>query len=58
MGEHKHNKTAIEAKLGILPPKAKPMYSKRQMDAMIYKMVEEKLIPPEMKRALTVEKYY
>ena len=22
MGEHKHNKTAIEAKLGLLPPKA------------------------------------
>lgn len=58
MGEHKHNKTAIEAKLGILPSKAKPMYSKRQMDAMIYKIVEEKLIPPEMKIALAVEKYY
>ena len=58
MGEHKHNKTAIEAKLGILPPKAKPMYSKRQMDAMIHKIVEEKLIPPEMKIALAVEKYY
>ena len=57
MGEHKHNKTAIEAKLGLLPPKAKPMYSKRQMDAMIYKIVEEKLISPEMKRALAVEKY-
>ena len=58
MGEHKHNKTAIEAKLGLLPPKAKPMHSKRQMDAMIYKIVEEKLIPPEMKIALAVEKYY
>ena len=58
MGEHKYNKTAIEAKLGILPPKAKPMYSKRQIYAMIYKIVEEKLIPPEMKIALAVEKYY
>ena len=58
MGEHKHNKTAIEAKLGLLPPKAKPMYSKRQMDAMIYKIVEETLIPPEMKIALAVEKFY
>ena len=57
MGEHNYNKTAIEAKLGLLHPKAKPMYSKRQMDAMIYKIVEEKLISPEMKRALTVEKY-
>ena len=58
MGEHKHNKTAIEAKLGLLPPKAKPMYSKRQMDAMIYTIVVEKLIPHKIKIAIKVKKYY
>ena len=41
MGQHKHNPTAIAAKNGELPPKEQPRLSKRQMDALIYKRIQD-----------------
>ena len=51
MGEHKHNPTAIAAKNGELPPKPKKM-SKREMDAMIMDMIQEKTRMNDMKKAM------
>ena len=41
MGQHKHNPTAIAARNGELPPKEQPKLSKRQMDALIRKHIED-----------------
>ena len=41
MGQHKHNPMAIAAKNGELPPKEQPRLSKRQMDALIYKRIQD-----------------
>ena len=41
MGAHKHNPTAIAAKNGELPPKPKPKYSKREMEAMMANRIRE-----------------
>ena len=41
MGQHKYNPTAIAAKNGELPPKEQPKLSKRQMDALIYKRIQD-----------------
>ena len=41
MGQHKHNPMAIAAKNGELPPKEQPKLSKRQMDALIYKRIQD-----------------
>ena len=41
MGEHKHNPTAIAAKNGELPPK-KTKLSKREREALLTKMIEDK----------------
>ena len=41
MGQHKHNPTAIAARNGELPPKKQPRLSKRQMDALIYKRIQD-----------------
>ena len=51
MGEHKHNPTAIAAKNGELPPKPKKM-SKREVDAMIMAMIQEKTRMNDMKKAM------
>ena len=51
MGEHKHNPTAIAAKNGELPAKPKKM-SKREMDAMIMAMIQEKTRINDMKKDL------
>ena len=51
MGEHKHNPTAIAAKNGELPQKPKKM-SKREMDAIIMAMIQEKTGINDMKKAL------
>ena len=42
MGQHKYNPVAIAAKNGELPPKPKKM-SKREMDRILYSMVEAKM---------------
>lgn len=41
MDQHKHNPTAIAARNGELPPKEQPKLSKRQMDALIYKRIQD-----------------
>ena len=51
MGEHKHNPAAIAAKNGELPQKPKKM-SKREMDAIIMAMIQEKTGINDMKKAL------
>lgn len=57
MGEHKHNPTAISAKNGELPPKKKPM-SKRQMDAIMRKRIQDATGLPQIVRALGGEYFY
>ena len=57
MGEHKHNPTAIAAKNGELPPKQRPM-SKRQMDAIMRKRIQDATGLPQIVRALGGEYYY
>ena len=41
MGQHKYNPTAIAAKNGELPPKEQPRLSKRQMEALMRKRIED-----------------
>ena len=41
MGQHKHNPTAIAAKNGELPPKEQPRLSKRQMEALMRKHIDD-----------------
>lgn len=57
MGEHKHNPTAIAAKNGELQPKQRPM-SKRQMDAIIRKRIQDATGLPQIVRSLGGEYYY
>ena len=57
MGEHKHNPTAIAAKNSELPPKQRPM-SKRQMDAIMRKRIQDATGLPQIVRALGGEHYY
>ena len=51
MGEHKNNPTAIAAKNGELPAKPKKM-SKRERDAIIIAMIQEKTRINDVKKAL------
>ena len=53
MGQHKHNPTAIAAKNGELPPKEQPRLSKRQMDALIYKRIQDVTGVTDIRRALS-----
>lgn len=53
MSEHKHNPTAIAAKNGELPPKEKPRLSKRQMDTLIYKRIQDITGVTDIQRALS-----
>lgn len=57
MGEHKHNPTAIAAKNGELPPKQRPM-SKRQMDAIMRRRIQDATGLPQIVRALDGDYYY
>ena len=41
MGQHKYNPTAIAAKNGELPPKEQPRLSKRQMEALMRKCIQD-----------------
>ena len=52
MGEHKCNPTAIAAKNGELPPKERPKLSKRQMDALIRKRIEDTTGITELRKYL------
>ena len=53
MGQHKHNPTAIAAKNGELPPKEQPKLSKRQMDALIYKRIQDVTGMTDIQRVLS-----
>ena len=53
MGQHKHNPMAIAAKNGELPPKEQPKLSKRQMDALIYKRIQDVTGMTDIQRALS-----
>ena len=52
MGQHKHNPTATAAKKGELPPKEQPRLSKRQMDALIYKRIQDVTGVTELRKYL------
>ena len=52
MGQHKHNPTAIAAKNGELPPKEQPRLSKRQMEALMRKRIEDVTGVTDIQRAL------
>ena len=52
MGQHKHNPTAIAAKNGELPPKEQPRLSKRQMDALMRKRIEDVTGVTELRKYL------
>ena len=52
MGQHKHNPTAIAAKNGALPPKEQPRLSKRQMEALMRKRIEDVTGIKELRRYL------
>ena len=52
MGPHKHNPTAIAAKNGELPPKEQPRLSKRQMEALMRKRIEDVTDVTDIQRAL------
>ena len=53
MGQHKHNPTAIAARNGELLPKEQPRLSKRQMDALIYKRIQDITGMTDIQRALS-----
>lgn len=53
MSEHKYNPTAIAAKNGEIPPKKRPELSKRQMDALIYKRIQDVTGMTDIQRALS-----
>ena len=52
MGQHKHNPTAIAARNGELPPKEQPKLSKRQMNALIYKRIQDVTGVTELRKYL------
>lgn len=56
MGEHKHNPTAIAAKNGELPPKKKPV-SKRELDRLLMKRIQEATGLPKIVRSLGGENF-
>ena len=53
MGQHKYNPTAIAAKNRELPPKEQPKLSKRQMDALIYKRIQDVTGVTDIQRVLS-----
>ena len=57
MGEHKHNPTAIAAKKGELPLK-KPKMSKRKLDVLMRKKIQDATGLSRIVRALGGEYFY
>ena len=53
MGQHKYNPTAIAARNGELPPKEQPRLSKRQMEALMRKRIEDVTGVTDIQRALS-----
>ena len=52
MGQHKHNPTTIAAKNGEFPPKEQQKLSKKQMDALIRKRIEDTTGITELRKYL------
>ena len=52
MGQHKHNPTAIAARNGELSPKEQQKLSKKQMDALIRKRIEDTTGITELRKYL------
>ena len=52
MGQHKHNPTVIAARNGELPPKEQQKLSKKQMDALIRKHIEDTTGITELRKYL------
>ena len=52
MGQHKYNPTAIAARNGELPPKERPRLSKRQMEALMRKRIEDVTGVTELRKYL------
>ena len=53
MGQHKHNPMAIAARNGELPPKEQPKLSKRQIDALTYRRIQDVTGVTDIQRALS-----
>ena len=53
MGQHKHNPTAIAARNGELPPKEQPKLSKRQIDVLICRRIQDVTGMTDIQRALS-----
>lgn len=57
MGQHKYNPKAEAAKNGDLPPKKKPM-SKRKVEALMRKKIQDATSIPDMVREMGAEYIY
>lgn len=57
MGAHKTNPTAIAAKNGELPMKETSKLSKRQREALLMKIIEDKTGVTELREKLVVAPY-
>ena len=52
MGQYKHNPTAIAVRNGELPPKEQQKLSKKQMDTLIRKRIEDTTGITELRKYL------
>ena len=58
MGRHKHNPTAIAAKNGKLSPKKQPKLSKRQVDALMRRRVQNLTGIPTLQKVMGIDPFY
>ena len=58
MGRHKHNPTAIAAKNGELSPKKQPKLSKRQVDALMRRRVQNLTGIPTLQKVMGIDPFY
>ena len=58
MGQHKYNPTAITAKNRELPPKEQPRLSKRQMDALMRRRVQDLTGITTLQKVMGIDPFY
>ena len=58
MGQHKYNPTAIAAKNTELPPKEQPRLSKRQMDALMRRRVQDLTGITTLQKVMGIDPFY
>ena len=58
MGQHKHNPTAIAAKNGELPPKEQQKLSKKQMDALMRRRVQDLTGITTLQKVMGIDPFY